>query len=53
MAAKTEKKKIDVFVDPVITKTIPPFEPTSGWCACGEPVAAGQTYVCKKHIRSS
>jgi hypothetical protein len=24
-----------------------------GLCACGEPLAEGQTYVCKKHIKAN
>jgi hypothetical protein len=38
---------------PAPAPVVKPTERREGLCECGKPVAAGQTYVCKDHIRST
>lgn len=45
--AKQAEKKI--VLEPPATAP----KPTENTCACGAPLAPGQTYVCKDHIRKN
>ncbi len=52
------KKKVDVKTETVVETPVvetPVVVPETLKCECGEPVATelGQTFVCKKHIRTS
>lgn len=52
-AARQEPEEIEMHpvVDPGLTVAVVPGQ---GKCSeCGQPVAEGQTYVCRKHIRSN
>lgn len=53
----TKRKIDDVPVERIIEAEDDPINftetiPVEGLCECGEPLAEGQTSVCKKHIRS-
>lgn len=52
MAIKKAVKRILSKKPAPVVEVIPPVS-TGPLCECGKPVAEGQTYVCKDHIRSS
>lgn len=38
---------------PKVETVVASAKPSGTLCDCGQPVAEGQTYVCKSHIRSA